>query len=233
MRAIVRLLAIVALAVIAIVWVTGSITRGPEFHHYADQRTWLGVPHVGDVLSNLAFLIVAVRAASWSGVRGATGVCIGVGAIGIGSGAYHIAPSDTLLALDWAPIAVTLSLLSAAVIRDRGGERAGRIALVIAPAVAIGAVSWWLATGGTHGGNMAPYVAVQATGVVLPPLLALVAPGEVRVRWLLAGVVGFLLARYAAANDRAVLEAIGCSGHSLKHLLAAAAAGCALRALRR
>ena len=47
-------LAVLALAAIAIVWVTGSITRPPAFHHYADQRTWLGIPHAGDVLSNVA-----------------------------------------------------------------------------------------------------------------------------------------------------------------------------------
>lgn len=228
--AIVPGLACLALVVIAIVWATSSITRPPEFHHYADQRTWLGLPHVGDVVSNLAFVIVALRA-SWPGVPGTTGVRLGIAAIGIGSAAYHVAPGDTLLAFDWAPIAVTLSLLAATVIRDRAGESAGRIAFVVAPALAIGSVSWWLATGGTHGGNMAPYVAVQATGIALPPLVALVAPGQVRVGWLLAGVVGFLLARFAAANDRALLDAIGCSGHSLKHLLAAAAAGCALRAL--
>ena len=221
-------LAVLALAAIAIVWVTGSITRPPAFHHYADQRTWLGIPHAGDVLSNLAFLIVAARAVP--GVTGATAVRAGIAAIGLGSGAYHVAPGDSLLALDWAPIAVTLGLLAATVLHDRAGHR---IAFVVAPVLAIGAVAWWLATGGTHGGNMAPYVAVQATGVVLPPLVALVAPGQVRVPWLLAGVGGFLLARLAAAHDRAVLEAIGISGHSVKHLLAAAAAACALRALGR
>lgn len=222
---------VLALAAIAVAWVTGSITRPPEFHHYADQRTWLGIPHVGDVVSNVAFLVVALRAAAPS-VPGTAAVRAGIAAIGLGSGAYHVAPSDTLLALDWGPIAVTLSLLAAVVIRDRVGVRAGRIALVIAPTLAIGAVAWWLATGGTHGGNMAPYVAVQATGIALPPLVALVAPGRVRAPWLLAGVLGFSLARLAAANDRALLDALGCSGHSIKHVLAAAAAACALRALR-
>ncbi|HEY5933390.1 MAG TPA: hypothetical protein VIU61_02070, partial [Kofleriaceae bacterium] len=150
MRAIVPVLAVLALAAIAIAWLTGSITRGPEFHHYADQRTWLGIPHVGDVLSNLAFVIVALRA-SGRGVPGTLAVRAGIAAIGVGSAAYHVEPSDMLLAFDWAPIAVTLSLLAATVLRDRGGARIGRIAFVVAPALAIAAVAWWVATGGTDG----------------------------------------------------------------------------------
>jgi hypothetical protein len=45
----------VALAVGALA--LGAITRGPGFHVYADQRTWLGVPHAGDVLGNLPFVV--------------------------------------------------------------------------------------------------------------------------------------------------------------------------------
>jgi hypothetical protein len=223
-------IAVVAIVVVAL---TLTITRGPEFHHYADARIWLGIPHAGDVLSNAAFIVAAVWFARdrWSAVRYARPVCVGVLAIVIGSGAYHVAPSDTLLALDWAPIVVTLGLLSAAVIEDRGGP--GRIALIVAPVLALGSVAWWIVTGGTHGGNMAPYVAVQATGIVLPLVIALVAPGTVRVHWLFAGVVGFALARICAAHDHDLLDRISVSGHSLKHIAAAGAAACALRALMR
>jgi hypothetical protein len=217
-----------AIAIVVIAFAT-SVVRGPEFHRYADARTWLGIPHAGDVLSNLAFVIVAAlylprNAYAWA-------VRAGVAAIGVGSAVYHLSPGDLLLAGDWGPIAITLALLSAAVIDDRLGRRAGRIALVIGPVLAVGSVAWWLASGGTAGGNMAPYVAVQAAGIALPPLVALVAPGRIPVRLLLLGVLCFALARIAAAYDRALLEAIGISGHSVKHLVAALAAACALRAL--
>jgi hypothetical protein len=228
-----RLLSGIAIVAIVVVALTQTITRGPEFHHYADARTLFGIPHAGDVLSNLAFIVAAVWAGRdrWNIVRYGWPVCLGVFAIGIGSGTYHVAPSDTLLALDWAPIVVTLGLLSAAVIQDRGGP--GRAALVVAPLLAIGSVVWWIATGGTHGGNMAPYVAVQATGIVLPLVIALVAPGNVRTHWLFIGVVGFALARICASRDRELLDWVGVSGHSLKHIAAACAAACALRALMR
>ena len=222
-------LAVVAVGAIVVVALTTTITRGPEFHHYADGRTWLGIPHAGDVVSNLAFLIVAAMPRSM--VPYGTAVRAGVAWIGIGSAAYHVAPSDALLALDWLPIAITLALLSASVVRDRGGP--GPAALVVGPLLAIAAVGYWIAGGGTHGGNMAPYVAVQLAGIALPAIAVLLAPGAICARWLWIGVIGFVVARLFGAYDRALLEAIGVSGHSMKHVAAAFAAACALRALMR
>jgi hypothetical protein len=216
---------------ILVVALTCEIVRGPEFHRYADTRTWLGIPNAGDVLSNLAFLIVAARGLRHTYAPMGRLVGAGIAAIGLGSAAYHLAPSDLTLAFDWAPIALTLAVLSAAVLDDRGGP--GPLALALAPLFAFGSVVWWLATGGTHGGNMAPYVAVQVTCIALPPLVAVLAPGTIRTGWLFAGLASFVVARVLGAYDRALLEAIGISGHSLKHIAAAQAAACGLRALMR
>jgi hypothetical protein len=35
----------------------------PSYHHFADQRSWLGIPHFGDVASNLAFLLAGLPSA--------------------------------------------------------------------------------------------------------------------------------------------------------------------------
>jgi hypothetical protein len=227
----------VALAVVGgviAVFVLGPITRGPGFHVYADQRAWIGIPHAGDVLSNLGFLLVAawLRPAALTGVPGATAVCSGIAVIGLGSGAYHVAPSDALLVLDWLPIAITVMLVVAVTVRDRLGDSAGLLAFALGPLAAVGAVGYWYLTGGTgSGGDMAPYVVIQALGVGLPPVIAAVAPGRVGTGWLVAAVGAFAFARVLAARDAALLDAIGISGHSLKHLAAAAAAGLALRGM--
>lgn len=216
--------ALVAAAVCMVV--LGPIERGEGFHRYADQRRWLGVPHAGDVLSNLAFVVVALR---W--LRQVPSLALAVASIGVGSAIYHWAPSDTTLALDWAPIGVTLMLILAAVIHDRIGSRAGHVVQGFGPLAAVFAVGYWLLTGGTtHGGNMAPYVTIQLVGVALPPLLALIAPGRIATRYLVAAVGCFVAARVLGAYDAQLLEAIAISGHSLKHVAAAAAAACVLRA---
>lgn len=230
-RAAATVVVVVAVIAAAIVAAAFPITRAPELHHYADQRSSLGIPHAGDVLSNLPFVI----AGAWFAVRAQTAyarlACLGVAAIGIGSGAYHVAPSDVTLAFDWGPIAVALMLVLAAVVDDRLGARAGRIAGVAGPLVAIGAVAIWIAGGGTEGGSVTPYGTVQALGIALPALLALIAPGSIPRRPLLLAVLWFATARLCAANDHQLLDAIGISGHSMKHVAAAVAAAFALHAL--
>lgn len=220
-----------SLAAAAIVAIAFPIARTPAFHHYADQRTWLGIPHAGDVVSNLPFLLAGMWALARAPELYARLACAGVIAIGLGSAAYHVAPSDLTLAFDWGPIALALMLITAAVIDDRLGARAGGIALVVGPLLAIASVLQWIAGGGTHGGTVTPYGAVQALGVTLPALLALVAPGRIPRAPLLVAVLLFAVARLCAAHDRELLEAVAISGHSLKHLAAAAAAACALHAL--
>jgi hypothetical protein len=206
------------------------ITRGPSFHAYADTRSWLGIPNTLDVVSNVAFVVVALW--MWRRTTGlARLVCLGTAAIGAGSAIYHVAPGDSTLALDWAPIATTLMWLLAAVLEDRGGP--GRAFAVAGPILAIGSVIWWLATGGTGGGDMTAYVVVQGAGVALPPLVALFRQGRIPALQLVLALGFFGLARLASAHDRDLLDAIGVSGHSLKHVLAAAAAAIALRAMRR
>src|SRR5688500_14254486 len=201
------------------------ITRTPAFHVYADDQPWLGITNGANVLSNLPFMIVAQLFVRRARTAAAQLAAAGVGLIAIGSAAYHFAPSDTTLALDWGPIIVTLAFVNAAVIADRLGERAGRIAFVLGPVLAIASVIVWLATGGTeNGGNMMPYVALQAIGVSLPAVLALVLPGSIPRVPLMLALALFALARLVGAYDRELLAAIGASGHSLKHVAAAAAA---------
>src|SRR4051794_31692292 len=53
----------------------GPIPQLANYHAFADTTTWLGVPHAGDVLSNAAFLAVALWAmATERGRRAATPV---------------------------------------------------------------------------------------------------------------------------------------------------------------
>ena len=230
-------LVVAFLTVAVVAAIAFPVTRTPAFHFYADQRTWLGIPHAGDVLSNLPFVIAGVWGLTRARELFARLACIGVIAIGVGSGAYHVAPDDTTLALDWGPIALALMLVTAAVIDDRLGSRAGRIALVIGPLLAVASVVSWIAAGGTGdgatdpAGSVTPYGAVQAIGIALPALLALIVPGAIPRMPLLLAVALFATARLCAARDRELLDAIGVSGHSLKHIVAAGAAALALAAL--
>ena len=39
---------------------TGPLPQPLSYHDFADTRVFMGIPHAGDVLSNLAFVIVGV-----------------------------------------------------------------------------------------------------------------------------------------------------------------------------
>jgi hypothetical protein len=233
-------LAIVAALPFVVAAALGAVRHGPSFHRYADQRTLLGIPHGLDVLSNLPFVLVGAVALVTLGritdplLRRLGRLCaLATIAVGLGSGAYHLVLTDRTLVLDWAPIAVLLVCLDALVIADRASRRLAPLAAVLLPLLAIATVLIWYAGGGTAGGDMRWYIAVQAMGVSLvPTLLLLYPPGALRGRDLWLALLGFAAMRAFHAGDAAVLDAIGISGHSLKHLVAALAAASALRSLR-
>jgi hypothetical protein len=235
---------LVAAAAVAAV-LAPAITRGPTFHVYADRRAWLGIPNAGDVLSNLPFVIAGiwglVRARGAHGPALAVALFVAIVGVGLGSGAYHVHPSDGALVLDWAPIVLTLAFLAALVVGDRLDPRAGRATAIAFPAVALASVAVWYAGGGTGGtgatsGDMRWYVITQATLVAVVALGALApaapgAPARLGRGWILLGVAGFLAARGLHAADRALLDATGVSGHSAKHVLLGLAAACLVPSL--
>jgi len=48
------------IALLASALLLPAIHQDPSYHRFADQRTWLGVPHAANVLSNLAFIAVGL-----------------------------------------------------------------------------------------------------------------------------------------------------------------------------
>jgi hypothetical protein len=82
-------------------------------------------------------------------------------------------------------------------------------------------------------GDLRPYAVVQFLPLLLIPLL-LLRPGALHTGWLWATLGAYIAAKLAEHFDGAILDAFGLfSGHSLKHLLAALGAWCALRAFQR
>ncbi|HEX5062958.1 MAG TPA: hypothetical protein VFV99_26470 [Kofleriaceae bacterium] len=222
---------LVSLVAAVVAALASPITRGPAFHAYADQRELFGIQHAGDVLSNLAFLAVGLWAMRRAVTPAQQAAASAVSLIAMGSAMYHFAPADITLALDWLGIGFTLGFVGAAVLGDRLGAVAEQRALFLTPILTLATIITWLVTGGTHGGTMTPYVAWQALGIVVPPLVALIAPGKIPRVPLLGAVALFALARLCAAHDAGLLDAIGVSGHSLKHVAAAGAAALALYAI--
>jgi hypothetical protein len=211
-----------------------------HYHAFADQRTLWGVPSALDVLSNLAFLLAGgaglwlLRAGAALRLPPVQRACValffaGLVLTGGCSGWYHLQPQDAGLAIDRAGMSVAfaglLGVLVAAQVSERAGGALAVLVLLLAPASV--AVAW--ATG-----NILPWALVQGGGLLLVAALGAgpTRPGALQVRW--AGVLAvYVLAKLLEAGDHHVFEASGqlLSGHTLKHLVAAAAAWPVLAAL--
>lgn len=216
------------LGVLALFVLSGPIAQPADYHRFADTRAWLGVPRVGDVLSSFAFLLVGAAGLVVLRGRGAANEVARLGwplffwaliATAIGSAYYHWAPDDARLVWDRVPMAVAFASLVVLLIGERVAARAAALALTPAVLVALGSVAWWAGSG-----DLRAYLAVQGYAVlVLPLLLWLVPDPQGRPAWpwwcLLAG---YLLAKGAELADAPLYAVLGVSGHTLKHLLAAA-----------
>ncbi len=221
-----------------------------HYHHFADQRALGGLPFAMDVLTNLPFALAGAWGLAW--LRRATGLAqpqrmlaalffAGLALTALCSGIYHLHPENAGLALDRAGMAVAFAGVVGLAAADRVSGRAGlalaALLLVLGPLAAV----WDWRTG-----NMTPWAVLQADGALLLALLALRRPRSPRISDAKAptGALGFstlgVLGIYALAKalemgDHAVFHALHgvISGHSLKHVAAAAAAWPVLAALKR
>jgi len=236
------LLAFTAVCVVAAIMVP-PIAQPLAYHDFADRRMLLGVPRFFDVASNVAFLaagviglaIVAMRrqafastAERWPYVAFFAGLVL----TSVGSAYYHLAPDNARLVWDRLPITATLAGLLLSQVADRISVRAANALLL--PAIVVGAATvwYWQATD-----NLVPYGIAQGYAAIATLWIALAFASRYTlgdyVYWAFAS---FVVAKVCEAYDEPIYRALHvASGHTLKHL-AAAAAGfvvCAMRARRR
>lgn len=228
-------LLLLALATLAMA-VHGPIAQLEHYHDFADARTWHGIPHAADVLSNLAFAVVALWAAARLGSPRARaglgpampGFVVFIAALALtaaGSSYYHWAPDNGRLVWDRLPIAIACAgLLEAMYARSHRGRMPWRLPALVAFAVA--SVAWWAWTDALGAGDLRPYLLLQGAPLVLVPFWQASghAPRRERVGFAIA-IALYVLAKVLELEDARVLAATGIvSGHTLKHLVAALAA---------
>lgn len=215
-----------------------AISQNPRYHQFADGRKILGIPNGLNVLSNIPFLLVGI-AGCWvvlAHPRRSTlesawlvwpylALFLGSALTAFGSAYYHIAPDNPRLVWDRLPMTLAfIGLLSAAI-----GERVGRnpAQLLLIPLLLGGfaSVVYWAATERLGHGDLRPYLLVQYGSLVFILLLLLLYPRRwTHSSYLWAGVVAYAAAKLLETGDHQVF-AMGhmISGHTLKHLTAAAA----------
>ena len=150
---------------------------------------------------------------------------LGIFLTGIGSSYYHLAPDDGTLFWDRLPMTIGFMALLAGAIGERTSARIGVIALW--PLLALGLFSLlvWRWTG-----DLRLYAWVQFYPCVALPILYWLFPTTTGTAWLITAAAIYFLAKLLEYSDVQFYSAAGAlSGHTFKHLAAAAACYAILR----
>jgi hypothetical protein len=151
-----------------------------------------------------------------------------------GSSYYHLHPSNASLVWDRLPMTISFTSLVAAVIAERISLRAGLWLLPMLLLIGLSSVLQWYMSEVRGAGDLRFYAAVQAYSILVL-LIALVLPPRYTRGSDLAVTAGFyVLAKVLEILDKPIFG-VGhiVSGHTLKHLAAAAAGYWILRMLQK
>jgi hypothetical protein len=240
------LLSALAVVIAIVAFLLHPIPQPLAYHDFADHRPWLGIPNFGDVISNVPFALVGIAGLIF--LLGPGGrkfsdprqrwlyffMFASLILTAFGSAYYHLAPGNTRLVWDRIPIMMVFMALLAAVIAERVSVPAGLALFPVFEIVGIASVLTWRAGELAGHGDLRFYAAVQVYAILVL-LLALLFPPKYTRGADFAVVVGFyVLAKILEESDRQVFS-VGqiVSGHTLKHLAAAAAGYWILRMLKK
>lgn len=232
-RSLAPLPVLVTFALCGLLLACGPIAQLPNYHQFADRSVLAGLPHAADVLSNIGFAVVAIwgllRLRRMPEAAGRHGYRLFLAALlmtAIGSAFYHLAPDNARLVWDRLPIALACAGLLAAVRAECLSKPDSRAAAWSLGIFAVLSVAWWHVTEQNRAGDLRPYLLLQTLPLVLIPLWQFIyrAPRRDQLAFGCALAL-YVAAKFAELNDHMLLAAFGViSGHTIKHLLAAAAA---------
>ncbi|MEW8506575.1 MAG: hypothetical protein AB2598_07700 [Candidatus Thiodiazotropha sp.] len=204
------------------------IPQDAAYHNFVDTGSFMGIPNFFDVISSLAFLLVGavgtvycLKNDSGPGRRGWLVLFIGVGLVGFGSGYYHWKPNNETLVWDRLAMSVGFMGLLTALLSEYVNSRLSSL-LIPLITIGIGSVLHW-----HFFDDLRLYAWVQFSPLLTLPFIVGLFNSRYTHQWLLiTALLLYALAKGAEAYDVALFRMTGetVSGHTVKHLLAAA--GC-------
>lgn len=214
---------------VLIVLLLDPIEQKIEYHDFTDQRTYFGIHHFWNVISNLPFLLV--------GVIGLYGIIysnkikiitslkttyilffLGVSIVSIGSSYYHLKPSNDSLVWDRLPMTIAFMSLFSIVVSEFVSEKIGEILLWPLIVIGVFSVFYWYSVD-----DLRLYILVQFLPVLVIPLILLFfKPTFTNTHgyWFL--LLAYVIAKLLEHIDSQIYNILlFISGHSIKHVIAA------------
>ena len=203
------------------------IPQSLAYHEFADRRALARIPNFLNIASNLPFLIVGIwglayclrrpqHQAPWSWCL----VFVGSAAVCFGSAYYHWEPNSVTLIWDRLPMTVAFMALFIALLREHIYVKGEGIMLALALLAGLASVVYWVYTD-----DLRPYIWVQTVPFLVIACVLGLFEGKYSHRYFLVyGLLLYALAKLGELFDAQIFALTGqlLSGHSLKHLLAAA-----------
>jgi hypothetical protein len=244
-----RLLIVVTAAMAVVGFFLPRIPQPQSYHIFADQRMFLGIPNFGNVVSNLPFAAVGLWGMCLLRPRSGQNaiqfvdrrerwpywiVFAGLFLTAFGSSYYHLQPSNARLVWDRLPMTIVFMSLVAAIIAERISLRAGLWLLPLLLLIGLASVLQWHMSELRGAGDLRFYAGVQAYSLLFLLIALLLPPRYTGGSDLMIVAGWYVLAKVLEILDQPIFE-LGhiVSGHTLKHLAAAAAGYWILRMLSR
>jgi hypothetical protein len=221
-----------------------SMPQPLDYHEFADQRGAFGIDNFLDVVSNLAFLLSGLAGLyvvfsgrarfEFPGERWPYAVFfLGILLTAAGSAYYHLSPDNESLFWDRLPMTIAFMGLVSSQVVDRISVRAGLVLLAPMLLVGMASVVYWIVTERMGAGNVLPYGLLQGYAVIVLLVMAVLH----RSRYTRANDLYYIFGWYVLAKVLEFLDAPVLalshfvSGHTLKHVAAAAGGLVACRML--
>jgi len=209
------------------------ISQDASYHGFVDNRSMWGIPNFLNVVSNLPFIIIGAagvislfKSDRNAGFKAANLLFfIGVILIGLGSGYYHLWPTNDTLLFDRLPMTIAFMSFLSVIIYHLINPRLGRILLFPLVAVGIASALYWYLGEKAGQGDLRFYGLVQFYPMLAIPLMVLLYPTPPSLKKNLLWVVIFYgSAKIFERFDEEIFTLTNIvSGHTLKHLAAAGA----------
>ncbi len=206
------------------------ITQNFDYHRFADDRTILGITNFWDVASNIPFLIIGSLGISYvlknfNSIPSSycwLMVFIGVFLVAPGSSYYHLMPKNWTLVWDRLPMTIGFMAITSALFSYKMDKKKEIIVLTLCLALGFFSIWYWV-----YMDDLRVYFFVQLTPILLVPIFAFIEKDLKIVRKYLLGAFAFyFLAKVVEKYDVEIFDHFLLSGHTIKHLLAAAATYC-------
>ena len=221
-----------ALPVIGVFLLAAPYPQPADYFGFADSRPVAGVPNFWNVASNILFLVFGV-AGMWLLGQGRLVILhslspayrvlfAGIALTALGSGWFHLQPSNASLFWDRLPMTLAFMSLFSIVLGEHVSETLGKRLLLPLLIAGAGSVLYWDITEAAGRGDLRAYGLVQFLPILLIPAILLMYPSAFdRHRFLWGALALYALAKVFEALDAQILSIGGMvSGHSLKHMAA-------------